>query len=130
MQLQKTKAILLSLVSICGTASLTLGCFISAARSTPIYTVQPNGDMLFYKHTGTDDGSNTWPVQAVKIGNGWNFKQVFAGENGAIYAIKENGDMLFYKHTGFEDGSPTWPIQAVKIGNGWNFKQVFAGNIE
>ena len=94
---------------------------------TPVYAIKPDGDMLFYKHTGADDGSPNWPIQAVQIGNGWNFKQVFAGDNGAVYAIKDNGDMLFYKHAGFNDGSPNWPIQAVQIGNGWNFKQVFAG---
>jgi hypothetical protein len=33
MQLQKVKAILLSLVSTFGTASLTLGCFISGAQA-------------------------------------------------------------------------------------------------
>jgi hypothetical protein len=44
-----------------------------------VYAIKPDGDMLFYKHTGTADGSDTWPIQAQKIGNGWNFKQVFAG---------------------------------------------------
>jgi hypothetical protein len=83
--------------------------------------------MLFYKHAGIDDGSASWPIMAKKIGNGWNFKQVFAGAGGAIYAIKDNGDMLFYQHAGIDDGSASWPIMAKKIGNGWNFKQVFAG---
>ena len=106
-------------------AALTLWSFSVSAG--PIYAIQPNGDMLFYKHTGTADGSATWSVQAKKIGNGWNFKQVFAGEDGAIYAIQPNGDMLFYKHTGTADGAATWSVQAKKIGNGWDFKQVFAG---
>ena len=106
---------------------VVLTLWSSSALATAIYAITESGDMLFYKHTGTTDGSPNWPVQAKKIGNGWNFKQVFAGENGAIYAITESGDMLFYKHAGTTDGSPTWPIQAKKIGNGWNFKQVFAG---
>ncbi|MBD2448614.1 hypothetical protein H6G76_15925 [Nostoc sp. FACHB-152] len=109
-------------------SSVVLSLWSLSALATPIYTIQSNGDMLFYKHTGSDDGSPTWPIQGVKIGNGWNFKQVFAGDHGAIYAIKSNGDMLFYKHTGIDDGSATWPIQGVKIGNGWNFQQVFAGD--
>jgi hypothetical protein len=83
--------------------------------------------MLFYKHTGAADGSATWPIVGKKIGEGWNFNQVFAGSNGAIYAITESGDMLFYKHTGAADGSATWPIVGKKIGEGWNFKQVFGG---
>ena len=43
--------------------------------------------MLFYKHAGFDDGSANWPIQAQKIDNGWNFRQVFAGSNGAVYAM-------------------------------------------
>jgi hypothetical protein len=39
--------------------------------------------MLFYRHTGTADGSPSWPVQAKKIGNGWNFRQVIAGAGSA-----------------------------------------------
>jgi hypothetical protein len=35
--------------------------------------------MMFYKHTGAADGSASWPIQAKKIGEGWNFKEVFAG---------------------------------------------------
>ena len=108
-------------------ALVLLALWSVSASATPIYAIKDDGDMLFYKHTGTDDGSASWPIQAKKIGNGWNFKQVFAGDHGAIYAIKDNGDMLFYKHAGIDDGSATWPIQAKNIGNGWNFKQVFAG---
>jgi len=35
--------------------------------------------MLFYKYDGAADGSPNWSIQAKKIGNGWNFKQVFIG---------------------------------------------------
>jgi len=45
---------------------------------TPIYAIRPDGDMLYYKHTGAGDGSASWPVQGVKIGNGWNFSDVMA----------------------------------------------------
>jgi hypothetical protein len=50
-----------------------------SALATSVYTIKDNGDMLFYRHTGTADGSPTWPIQAKKIGNGWDFMQVFAG---------------------------------------------------
>jgi len=106
---------------------VVLGLWSLSAVATPVYAITEDGEMLFYKHTGTADGSPNWPIQAQKIGDGWNFKQVFAGGNGAVYAITEDGDMLFYKHTGAADGSAKWPIQAQKIGSGWNFKQVFAG---
>jgi hypothetical protein len=45
--------------------------------ATPIYAIRQNGDMLFYKHAGTSDGSPNWPIQAKQVGNGWNFRQVF-----------------------------------------------------
>jgi hypothetical protein len=50
------------------------------ASATSVYAIPETGDMLFYKHTGAADGSPTWPIQAKKIGEGWNFKQVFAGQ--------------------------------------------------
>jgi hypothetical protein len=65
------------------TVKLTLAILalwpFSALAQTPIYAIKQNGDMLFYKYAGTADGSFNWPVQAKKIGNGWDFKQVFAG---------------------------------------------------
>jgi Tachylectin len=82
--------------------------------------------MLFYKHAGVRDGSAEWPIQAKSIGTSWNFKQVFAGDDGAVYAIRDNGEMLFYKHAGVRDGSANWPIQALPVGNGWNFQHVFS----
>jgi len=49
------------------------------AFATAVYAIQPNGDMLFYKHAGYRDGSPDWPIQAQKIGNGWNFEEVLSG---------------------------------------------------
>ena len=62
---------------------VVLALWSFSALATPVYAITENGDMLFYKHTGADGGSADWPIQAKKIGNGWNFKQVFAGDNGA-----------------------------------------------
>jgi hypothetical protein len=46
-----------------------------------IYGIQPNGDLLAYKHTGTSDGSASWAYQQKQVGNGWNgFVNVFASE--------------------------------------------------
>jgi len=107
--------------------ALILAILSFPASATPIYAISDAGDMLFYMHTGTTDGSPNWQVHAKKIGTGWNFKHVFAGINGAVYAITETGDMLFYRHTGMADGSPNWAVQGKKIGSGWNFKHVFRG---
>jgi hypothetical protein len=81
---------------------VVLNLWSCSAFATDIYAIQQNGDMLFYKHAGVDDGSANWPISGNKIGNGWNFKQVFAGVDRVIYAIQENGDMLFYQHAGFQ----------------------------
>src|SRR5215207_11705110 len=52
---------------------------------TPIYAIRQNGDMLYYLHAGVNDGAPTWSVQAKTVGNGWDFRHVFAGVGGAIY---------------------------------------------
>ena len=36
----------------------------ASASANSIYAIAENGDMLFYKHTGTADGSATWPIEA------------------------------------------------------------------
>ena len=73
------RQILLTGVSVIGTTGL-LGSIDPASAdtsATPIYAIRQNGDMLFYKHAGTSDGSPNWPIQAKQIGNGWNFRQIF-----------------------------------------------------
>src|SRR5689334_21839769 len=122
------RKVLLTGVSVAVTSAL-LGATtpaMASATETPIYASKQDGDMLFYKHAGISNGAAIWPITASKIGNGWDFRQVFASSNGAIYAIKQNGDMLFYKYTGISNGAATWSVTGSKIGNGWDFRQVFA----
>jgi len=59
--------------------ALSVSASAQTSSATEIYAIKDNGDMLFYKHTGTATGSPDWSIQAKKIGNGWNFKQVLAG---------------------------------------------------
>jgi hypothetical protein len=75
------REVLLIGISVAATAVLLDGSnpALASASATPIYAIRPNGDMLFYKHEGADDGSPDWPIQAKQIGNGWDFRQVFAG---------------------------------------------------
>src|SRR5438034_11727442 len=75
-------------------ALVLLALWSVSASATPIYAIKDDGDMLFYKHTGTDDGSASWPIMAKKIGNGWNFKQVFAGGRVALYVMTYVGELL------------------------------------
>lgn len=106
-------------------SSLTL----RAAVQGVIYAVADNGDLLWYRHTGRDDGSFEWAAnEGKKVGHGWNAKQVFADGDGAIYALMANGDLMWFRHTGREDGSFDWAAnEGKKVGNGWNAKQVFSG---
>ena len=96
-----------------------------------IYAVTFDGDLLWYRHTGLQDGSRSWAARgkAQKIGNGWgNFKHLFSGGNGVIYAVTSDNKLLWYKHTGWQDGSASWATrEPQQIGNGWNFKHLFSG---
>ena len=72
------------------------------------------------------NGANAWGVSGAKIGNGWKFPQVFAGQDGAIFAINDFGDLLYFNYLGMSDGSNCCDVTGAKIGNGWKFRQVFA----
>jgi hypothetical protein len=75
------REILLTGTSVVAAAAFLNGSnpAMASASATPVYAIRQNGDMLFYKHDGADDGSPNWPIQAAQIGNGWDFRQVFAG---------------------------------------------------
>jgi hypothetical protein len=51
-----------------------------SASVTLIYGIDQNGDLFVYKHAGINDGLNVWAYQNRKIGNGWDFRQVFASK--------------------------------------------------
>jgi len=86
------------------------------------------GDLLYYQYLGIGDGSASWGKTGIKVGNGWNFKQVFSGGNGVLFAVNDAGELFYYQYLGMRDGSSSWgAASANKIGNGWNFKQVFSG---
>jgi hypothetical protein len=70
------------------------------------YAATAGGDLLWYRHDGRDDGTFRWTDNnGRKVGSGWNFKEVFSGDNGIIYAITADGDLLWYRHDGRDDGS-------------------------
>jgi hypothetical protein len=98
-----------------------------------IYGVTENGDLMWTRHDGRNDGSFRWapaPDGGKKVGIGWNFKQIFSGGDGIIYAVTDNGDLMWMRHDGRNDGSFRWapmPDGGKKVGIGWNFKQIFSG---
>ena len=95
-----------------------------------IYLIKDNGDLVWYKHLGYQDGSFTWdPASGTKVGNGWSdFYAVFSGGNGVIYLIDNNGDLFWYKHAGFTTGGNSWYGGTTnKVGNGWKaIRQIFS----
>jgi len=93
-----------------------------------IYAVADNNSLMWYHHTGRENGSFNWETDGKTVGTGWNFKQVFPGDDGVIYAIKDNGELLWYRHTGRADGSVNWAQKSgITVGTGWNFPHVFSG---
>jgi hypothetical protein len=94
------------------------------------YAISLDDDLLWYRHDGRNDGTFRWAFnEGRKVGNGWNFKQVFSGGDGVIYAITQSNDLLWYRHDGHGDGTFRWAFNdGKKVGNGWSFKQVFSGN--
>jgi Tachylectin len=100
-----------------------------AALAGPIYTIMNNGDLMWFRHDGRNDGSFRWAFnEGKKVGNGWNVRHVFSGGDGIIYTIMNNGDLMWFRHDGRNDGSFRWAFdEGRKVGNGWNVRQVFSG---
>lgn len=93
-----------------------------------IYGIQPNGDLVWYKHYGYMDGlpaNVKWAWDGPsKVGIGWNiFTHVFSGCEGTIYGIKPNGDVWWYRHHGYKIGAGldwkgAWE-GPITVSNGW-----------
>jgi hypothetical protein len=107
-----------------------------------VYLIQPNGDLMWLRHVGHDDGTFRWEGPN-RVGTGWSaYEHVFAGGNGIIYAIEpiveasvhatggttpaSGGNLLWYRHVGREDGTFRWEGPK-KVGTGWaGFEHVFS----
>jgi hypothetical protein len=101
----------------------------TVSQNAVIYALANNNDLLWFGHTGRDDGSFRWATPTgQKVGNGWNVKQIFAGDDGVIYTITSSGDLMWYRHDGRLDGTFRWAAnEGKKVGTGWNFEHVFSG---
>lgn len=104
--------------------------FVFATSKGVVYGVQPNGDLLWYKHNGWQNGTSSWANgSSNKVGSSWqNFKSVFATSDGIIYGVQQSGDLQWYRHNGWQNGSGSWANgSGIKVGTGWQqFKSVFA----
>ncbi|HEY2711830.1 MAG TPA: tachylectin-related carbohydrate-binding protein [Chthoniobacterales bacterium] len=116
-----------------------------STRPSPfIYAILPNGDLIWYRHLGREDGTFRWEG-GKKVGTGWaGFEHVFSGGDGIIYAIDpisakavndvpgipsrlSGGNLWWYRHVGREDGSFRWEGPKM-VGTGWaGLEHVFSG---
>jgi hypothetical protein len=104
-----------------------------AADDSVIYVLagNPPPQLNWYQHLGRSDGSKSFANAgvAITVGTDWNFKQVFAANDGVIYAIDDAGGLFWYRHIGRSDGSTTFAANAgAQIATGWNYKQVCAAD--
>lgn len=101
-----------------------------AAGGGIIYLIRDNGDLLWYKHLGYQDGTARWdPASGKVVGTGWQgYYAIFSGGNGVFYWIDQNGDLFWYKHAGLNTGAASWYGGSTnKVGNGWQgIKQIFS----
>jgi hypothetical protein len=93
-----------------------------------IYTIDQANNLKWYRHDGRGNGSFTWASNSgSKVGQGWDVKQVFSGDNGVIYTIDHANNLMWYCHDGRGDGSFRWASNSgSKVGQGWDVNQVFS----
>lgn len=109
---------------------------MSSAQASIIYAVNGDGQLLWYQHTGAEDGTDAWRTTLEPngyLGTGWGFRHLFSGGGGVLYAVDRNGLLLWYLDRGYLDGVINWTNMPSggkgHIGEGWNMKHVFsAGN--
>ena len=82
-----------------------------------IFTMQADGDLWLYQHSGPSSGAATW-AGARQVGWGWGGK-TFAGPNGWLFNITTSGELRRLRYNGsgwdtFVDGR-----QFETIGWGW-----------
>ncbi len=90
---------------------------VLAGSEGVLYGVKADGSLVWYRHTGWQDGSPTFAdggrervlASGPGPGGGWaSFARVVAGSEGVLYGIKADGSLVWYRHTGWQDGSPTF----------------------
>ncbi len=91
---------------------------VKGFRLRPIYVVQVDGSLAWYRHDGRVQGSTAWTGPRA-IGTGWsNMLRVFPGGDGIIYGVRPDGSLNWYRHLGEFDGSASFPSSKL-VGSGW-----------
>jgi hypothetical protein len=85
-----------------------------------IYAVRPNGDLIWFRHLGVNDGTYSYAAgSGSKIGDGFNqCTRLVGGGAGVLYCVRANGDLQYWHHTSPLTGQATWAGGTI-VGNGW-----------
>jgi Tachylectin len=102
-------------------------------KGTPVYAVRPDGDLLWYDHTGFLEGDNKWANggEARRVGNKWGENiSVVKGDptrnDGIVYTVSKEGWLSWFKHNGVESGSTSW-ADPTNVGSGFDSRFLIAG---
>ncbi len=97
-----------------------------------LYAVTPEGDLLWFRHTGFQNGTQVWGNNdaAKKVGYEWAgnlkvFKGDPRGKDGVVYKINSQGALTWFKHQGVASGSLEWETSK-NINLNFDGRQVFA----
>lgn len=101
-------------------------------KGTTIYAVNGKGNLLWYNHSGFQNGDAVWANNgsAKNVGYEWAgntkiFKGDPRGKDGVVYTVSKEGYLSWYKHNGYASGSTDW-INGKNVGIGFDGQQVFA----
>ena len=84
---------------------------VEGRMSKNLYTVQQDGLLRWYRHTGRSNLTFQWDEPRV-VGSGWSaFRALFGGGDGVIYAIQPDGVLLWYYHDGRNQGTFNWQVR-------------------
>jgi hypothetical protein len=96
-----------------------------------IYAVNGQGDLLWYNHSGFQNGEASWAnrAQAKPVGHEWGenvkiFKGDPRGGDGVIYTVSKEGYLTWYKHQGYASGSTDW-LNGKNVNINFSGRQVF-----
>lgn len=88
-----------------------------------IYAIQPNGDLLWYRHTGWQTAAATWASgSGRRIGTGWHqFRTVLGSTDGSLYGVRADGTVQYYRYqlADATTGAGSW-ISGGQIGDGFD----------
>ena len=103
---------------------------VIAAGGNSFYALTQDNQLVWYQHTGFNDGARIWKP-AVTVGRGWGFSKIFSGGDGVVYAVRADGVLIWYRHDGYANGGGpnTWSGGGAPkiVGTGWGgFKDLFS----